>query len=342
MSTGVQITVTASPIRRQRPRWDDRAASAVAWALGLTVVALTGLIVIQLWHQSQLARHQYGWGFLLSTSWSPPDGPFGALPFLYGTVVTSGLALCLAVPVGIGAAVFLNEFAPARLAAMLNFVVELLASVPSVVIGLLGIFVLVPWLRNALDPLLARIMSFPVQFRDPIQLLDPSFAKVLGFGSKLFQGPIFGIGLLAGGLILAIMIVPYIVAVSREVLAAVPAEQREAALALGATPWEAATRAVLPGARSGIIGSVFLALARALGETMAVTMVIGNDPKISASLFAPGYSIAAVLANEFSEAIGKLYVSSLIELGLVLFALTFLLNGVARLLVGALGESEPR
>lgn len=342
MSSSVPTRVAALATWRLRPRWQDGAASMAAWCLGLAVVTLTGLIVIQLWRQSEAARHAFGWSFLWSTSWSPPRGPFGALPFVYGTVVTSALALLIAAPVGIGAAVFLNEFAPARLAAVLNFVVELLASVPSVVIGLLGIFVLVPWLRNVFDPMLAHALSLPALFKNPIHLLNPALAKVLGLGFSLFQGPIYGVGLLAGGLILAVMIVPYIVAVSREVLAAVPQEQREAALALGATPWEAASRAVVPGARQGIVGSVFLALARALGETMAVTMVIGNDAKISASLFAPGYSIAAVLANEFSEAIGQLYISSLVELGLVLFALTLVLNAVARLLVGALGKAELR
>lgn len=319
MATQVQPAAAASRTWRHKPRRDDQVASVIARILGMTVVALTVLLFLQLWRQSALARHAFGWHFLWDNTWSPTAGPFGALPFLYGTVVTSALALLIAVPVGVGASIFLTEFAPRKLAAALTFVMELLAAVPSVVFGLLGIFVLVPWLRNVLDPALARYFGF----------------------LPLFQGPIFGVGLLAGGVILAIMVVPYIIAVSREVLAGLPAEQREAALALGATRWEAVSRALVPGARNGIMGSIFLALARALGETMAVTMVIGNDPRISASLFSPGYSIAAALANEFTEAIGKLYLSSLIELGLVLFALTLVLNGVARLLVGSLGLVEP-
>jgi phosphate transport system permease protein len=217
----------------------------------------------------------------------------------------------MAVPLGVGAAIFLAELAPPRISDALAFIIELLAAVPSVIYGLLAIFTLVPLLRTVVQPFLK---------------------KTLGF-LPFFQGPNYGVGLLAAGLILAVMIVPFIVSISREVLMAVPVEQREAALALGATRWESTWKVVVPYARAGILGSVFLAMARALGETMAVTMVIGNDPKITSSLFAPGYTIAAVIANEFTEATSDLYIHALIELGLVLFILTIILNGLARLLI---------
>jgi len=281
-----------------------------------SILLITGALVWQLWAQSALAREKFGWGFLTGRTWDPLFERLGALPFLYGTAVTSAIALLIAVPLGLGAAIFLAELAPPRVSSALAFLIDLLAAVPSVIYGLLGIFVLVPILREVVDPALERTLGF----------------------LPLFEGPIYGIGLLAGGLILAIMVIPFIVSVSREVLLAVPREQREAALALGATRWEATWRVVVPYASTGIYGSIFLALARALGETMAVTMVIGNDPKIRASLFAPGYSIAAVIANEFAEATTPTYISALIELGLVLFGLTIVLNGLARLLIVAMGR----
>ena len=225
--------------------------------------------------------------------------------------MTSALALLIAVPLGVGAAIFLAELAPPGISSALTFAIELLAAVPSVIYGLLGIFVLVPILRIYVEPALKATLGF----------------------LPLFRGPTYGVGFLAAGVVLAIMVVPFIISVSREVLLAVPTDQREAALALGATRWESTWNVVVPYAKVGIVGSIFLSLARALGETMAVTMVIGNDPKISSSLFAPGYSIAAVIANEFTEATGNLYVQALIELGLVLFLLTILINGVARLLI---------
>jgi phosphate transport system permease protein len=238
---------------------------------------------------------------------------FGALPFIYGTAVTSLLALVIGVPLGVGAAIFLAELAPPKISDALTFLIELLAAVPSVIYGLLGIFVLVPILR----------------------LVEPFLRAVLGW-TPLFSGPFYGVSLFSAGIVLSVMIIPFIISISREVIMSVPGDQREGALALGATSWETVWDVVVPYAKKGIIGSIFLALARSLGETMAVTMVIGNDPKIKASLFAPGYSIAAVIANEFTEATGKLYTSALIELGLVLFALTIVINGLARLmLVGA-------
>lgn len=295
----------------RRLRDGDEIARLVTLVFALSVVMLTGLLVYQLWTNSAESRHRFGLSFLWDTTWDPVAGHFGALTFVYGTLVTSALGLLIAVPLGLGAAIFLAELAPRRLSDNLTFLIDLLAAVPSVIYGLLGVFILVPIMRTDIQPALKHALGF----------------------IPLFQGPAYGIGFLTAGLVLAVMIVPFIISVSREVLLAVPGDQREAALALGATRWEATWKAVVPYARTGIMGSVFLALARALGETMAVTMVIGNNPTISASLFSPGYSIAAVLANEFSEATGNLYLSSLIELGLVLFFLTIILNGLARLLI---------
>jgi phosphate transport system permease protein len=247
---------------------------------------------------------------------------FGVLPFVYGTLVSSALALLIAVPLGLGVAIFLAELVPGWLRSPIGFFVELLAAIPSVVIGLWGIFVLVPWVRGALGPALRSTLGF----------------------LPLFSGPPLGIGMLTAGLILAVMVVPFIVAVSTEVMRTVPRGQREAALALGATGWETTRTAVLPYARSGIIGAIFLALARALGETMAVTMVIGNVPQIKASLFAPAYTIPAVIANEFAEATSDLYVAALIYAGLVLFIVTVIVNALARLLVSrvAAGPAQIR
>jgi phosphate transport system permease protein len=302
-----------SPIRTwlRRLRTGDEIARLVTLLFALSTVLLTLLLVEKLWSQSARARDTFGWTFLISRVWDPVAGQFGALPFVYGTLVTSLVGLVIAVPLGLGAAIFLAELAPRRISDGLTFLIDLLAAVPSVIYGLLGIFVVVPLMRT---------------------VVQPALKSVLGF-IPLFQGPAYGIGFLTGGTVLAVMIVPYIISVSREVLLGVPVEQREAALALGATRWEATWKAVVPYARAGLLGSIFLALARALGETMAVTMVIGNNPNISASLFAPGYSIAAVLANEFSEATGELYLSALMELALVLFLVTFILNGLARILI---------
>ncbi|MBV9443183.1 MAG: phosphate ABC transporter permease subunit PstC [Acidobacteriaceae bacterium] len=221
------------------------------------------------------------------------------------------MGMVIAIPLGVAAAIFLAEMAPPKLSNLLTFLIELLAAVPSVIYGLLGIFILVPLIRDYLVPALQHTLGW----------------------LPLFQGDFYGVSFLSAGLVLSVMIVPFIISVSREVLLAVPVEQREAALAVGATKWETTWQIVLPNASTGIMGSVFLALARALGETMAVTMVVGNTPKITASLFSPGYSIAAVIANEFAEASGNLYVSSLIFLGLVLFGLTIVINGIARILI---------
>jgi phosphate transport system permease protein len=253
---------------------------------------------------------EFGFSFLWGRNWDPVKGEFGALPFIYGTVVSSLIALVIAVPLSLGVAIFLVEQAPQRIARPIAFLVELLAAIPSVVYGLWGIFVLAPVMREWVEPPLQRSLGF----------------------LPLFQGTITGIGLFTGGVILAIMITPIISAVVRDVLAAVPVSQREAALALGATKWET-TRVVLANAASGIAGAIILGLGRAIGETMAVTMVIGNRPQISASLFEPSYTIASVIANEFTEATGDLYLSALVEIGLILFLVTFIVNGIAKLLV---------
>jgi len=289
----------------------DEIARLITLVFAASVVLITVALVYQLWKDSPLPRHAFGWRFFVTDVWDPVFDQFGALPFIYGTVVTSSVGLLIAVPLGLGAAIFLAELAPQKISDTLTFFIDLLAAVPSVIYGLLGIFILVPLLR---------------------EYVQPALGKTLGF-LPLFSGPPFGVGFLAAGIVLAIMVIPFIISVSREVLLSVPREQREAALSLGATRWESTWKVVVPFARTGIFGSIFLALARALGETMAVTMVIGNAPKISASLFSPGYSIAAVIANEFTEATGDLYLQALIELGLVLFLLTFILNGLARLLI---------
>ncbi len=295
----------------ERFRGGDEISYLVTLTCALTILALVGLIVWELWANSQPTVKTFGWSFLTSSRWDPNSGRFGALPFIYGTCVTSVLALIIAVPLGVAASIFLAEMAPTKLSNILTFLIELLAAVPSVIYGLLGIFVLIPVIR---------------------EYVVPALTKNFGF-LPIFQGDFYGVSFLSAGLVLSIMVVPFIISVSREVLLAVPVEQREAALALGATKWETTWQIVIPNASSGIIGSVFLALARALGETMAVTMVIGNTPKIVASLLSPGYSIAAVIANEFAEASGDLYVSSLIFLGLVLFGLTIAINAVARILI---------
>jgi phosphate transport system permease protein len=292
-------------------RSGDTFAHLFTLLCAVSILLVTIALVHQLYINSTGSIHKFGFRFLTGRTWDPVSGDFGALPFVYGTLVSSALSLLVAVPLGVGAAIFLSELASPRVSNALTFVIELLAAVPSVIYGLLGIFILVPFLRQFGEPFLKRTLGF----------------------LPLFQGPMYGVGMLAGGLVLAIMIAPFIISFSREVLMAVPVEQREAALGLGATKWESTSQVVVPYARVGIMASIFLALARALGETMAVTMVIGNDPRISSSLFAPGYSIAAVIANEFAEATGGLYLQALVELGLVLFALTIVINGLARLVI---------
>jgi phosphate transport system permease protein len=303
--------ITGSRSFLSRLREGDEIARLITFVFAASVVLITVFLVYELWITSALPRHKFGLHFFVTQVWDPVMDQFGALPFIYGTLVTSAVALLLAVPLGLGAAIFLAELAPARISDTLQFFIDLLAAVPSVIYGLLGVFIVVPMVRTVIYP-----------------ALNGTFGYL-----PIFKGPSYGVGFLTAGIVLAIMVIPYIISVSREVLLSVPRDQREAALALGSTRWESTWKVVVPFAKTGIMGSIFLALARALGETMAVTMVIGNTPKISASLFSTGYSIAAVIANEFTEATGDLYLQSLIELGLVLFLLTFILNGLARLLI---------
>jgi len=279
--------------------------------MALSVFALIGLIGLELAHGSSKSLHQFGWKFLIGSDWDPVEEKFGALPFIFGTLVTSAIALIIAVPISIATAVYLTELAPQWLRQPLTMFIELLAAVPSVILGLWGIFVMIPWLRDNLYPWLQ---------------------KTLGF-LPFFQGPIYGIGILTGGIIIAIMIIHIITSVSREILRSVPGLQREAAYALGATRWEVTRIAVLSYAKKGLFGAVILGLGRALGETMAVTMVIGNIPQITASLFKPGYTLASVIANEFSEATSDMHLSSLFEIGLVLLGVTVVVNIFAQLLL---------
>jgi phosphate transport system permease protein len=292
------------------------------WAMrlcGVAVVALLGLIVYQLVVGSELSWHAFGWKFFGQSDWNPVEDQYGALPFIYGTIVSSLLSLVIAVPLSIGVAVFITEMCPVALRGVLSFTTELLAAIPSVVYGLWAIFVLVPLIREYAEPFLA---------------------KTLGW-TGLFTGPPYGIGMLAAGVILAIMVIPIISSITREVLTVVPQHQREAVLALGATRWEMIRMGVLRNARAGIVGAIILGLGRALGETMAVTMVIGNRPEIAKSLFAPGYTMASVLANEFTEASGDLYLSALIEIGLALFFVTIVVNALARIMVWSVTRGQP-
>lgn len=290
----------------------DRAYAAVLLLFGLALPALFAFIFVEITSAAMPAIRAFGAGFLTSREWDPIANQYGALPFIYGTVVSSLLAMLLAVPLAIGLAIFLVELAPRWLAAPIAFGTELLAAIPSVIYGLWGIFVLVPWLREHIQ-----------------QPLAASIGDAVG----LFRGPAYGASILAGGVILAIMVVPFVSAVAREVLAAVPRDQREAALALGATRWEMTWQVALPYAVPGIIGGAILGLGRALGETMAITMVIGNRPDIPTSLFQPAYTMASVLANEFAEASGELQLGALMEIALLLFGITIIVNSFARLLV---------
>jgi len=284
--------------------------SIVATSVVLLVVA----IGFELARQSQLSIAKFGLGFWVNDIWDPVSGEFGARPFIWGTLYSSCLALALAAPIALGIAIFLSELCPAWLRQPLTFLTELLAAIPSIVYGLWGVYTLVPAVRS-------------------LEASFPSALKQLPF----FSGPPVGVGMLSAVLILAVMIIPFTSSVAREILKSVPLSQREAAYALGATKWEA-IRAALFYARTGIIGAIMLGFGRALGETMAVTMVIGNNPQISLSLFAPQYTMAAVLANEFTEAADELYLDALVEVGLVLFAITLIVNSASRLLIWSMNR----
>ena len=327
MHGNVQIgVVAAAPRERVVParssfasRFADKTFLGVTILSAISVLAIVVLIAYELIVSSQLSLHTFGLKFFYSSNWDPVAGEFGALPFVYGTLVSSFLALALAVPVSLAAAIFITEMCPRWLKTPLSFLMELLAAIPSVIYGLWAIFVLAPLLRVYVQPFLAKYFGW----------------------TGLFSGPPFGIGMLAAGIILAIMCVPIISSISRDVMSAVPQNQREAVLALGATRWEMIRTGVLRNARAGIVGGVILGLGRALGETMAVTMVIGNRPEIAKSLFAPGYTMASVIANEFSEATDNLYLSAIIEIGLALFIVTFIVNAIAQALVWATTRGMP-
>jgi phosphate transport system permease protein len=315
-------SMAATVLLGQRPRPQliitDRIFSVLLAATGAVVLALIVMLGLSLAAGSSTALKVFGWHFVVGTNWDPVKEDFGALPFIYGTVMSSLLALLIAVPVGLGTGIFLAEIAPKRMAGPIAFVVELLAAVPSVVYGMWGIFMIVPLMQKVQATVGSRWGSFP-----------------------LFSGPPVGVGLLTASIVLAIMILPFIAAISKDALQAVPRTQAEAGLALGTTKWETISGPLLRYARKGILGGVILALGRALGETMAVTMLIGNNPQITASLFRSAYSMSAVVANEFAEATGKMHTSALVSVALALLVLTLVVNGLARLLIwGAVGRSE--
>ena len=289
----------------------DRAFKWLTLIMAFSIFAFILLIGFELFSGAKLSMKTFGWHFLTTSDWDPVNQVFGALPFIFGTLVSSAIALIIAVPISIATAVYLTELAPLWIRQPLTMFIELLAAVPSVILGLWGIFVMVPFLRDHVFPLMQEYLGF----------------------LPLFKGPIYGVSMLAGGIIVAIMIIPIITSVSREILRSVPGLQREAAYALGATRWEVTRIAVLSYAKRGLFGAIILGLGRALGETMAVTMVIGNTPQIVASLFAPGETLASVIANEFTEATGDIYLSALFEIGLVLLGITVIVNIFAQLLL---------
>jgi phosphate transport system permease protein len=297
----------------------DRIFKSAMTACALAVLGVLVLIIYELVSGSGLSWHAFGFKFFGGSDWNPVSEQFGALPFIYGTLVSSLVALVIAVPLAVGVAVFTTEMCPKALRAPLSFFVELLAAIPSVIYGLWAMFILVPLLSEYVEPFLS---------------------KTLGW-TGIFEGAPYGIGMLAAGIILAIMIIPIISSITREVLMVVPQHQREGVLALGATRWEMIRVGVLRNARAGIVGGIILGLGRALGETMAVTMVIGNRPEIAKSLFAPGYTMASVLANEFSEATGDVYLSALVEIGLALFLVTIIVNALAQFLVWSVTRGQP-
>lgn len=298
----------------------DLVFEKATWFFAFVVLSLAALLLAILFRESLPAIRAFGPNFVVGTTWDPVADSFSALPFIYGTLVSSLIAIVVAVPLSVGGAVFINEFAPEWLKRPISFLAELLAAIPSVIYGLWGIFVMVPFLRDhAMKPVAEHLGWIP-----------------------LFKGPVYGPSMLAAGLLLAIMIVPFILSVSREVLATVPRLQKEAVLALGGTRWEMIRTMVLQHGLPGIFGATVLGLGRALGETMAVTMVIGNRPDIALSIFQPGYSMAAVVANEFAEASGDLYLSALIAIGLLLFLMTLAMNVAARTLLSSIMKRSER
>ena len=306
------------PSSEHRKDWGDIVFQRSVMALSCVILALAFLMFAMLLHASWPSIQKFGPAFLWTTTWDPVFENFGALPFIYGTLVSSFVALLIAVPIGVGTALYLAEYAPIWIRNTVSMLVDLLAAIPSVVYGLWAVFELVPQMRNVVQPFLG---------------------KTLGF-LPFFQGPNYGVGFLSASVVLAVMIVPFIISVSREVILSVPTIYKEAAYALGATRWEAMRSIILSYGKTGIVGAVILALGRAIGETMAVTMIIGNNVKISASLFSPGYTLASVIANEFTEATGKLYQSALIEIGLVLLFVSIFVNVLARMLIWSMERKQ--
>lgn len=295
---------------KAKKKFSDIFFENITLIFALMIILLVFLVLYEMFTDSKPSRDMFGFGFIFSQSWDSVRDNYGALTFVYGTVVSSIIALTIALPVSIGVAVFLSELAPQVIKTTISFMIEILAAIPSIIYGFWGIFVLAPFMRSTIQPFLQSTLGF----------------------LPIFQGNAMGFGLLTAGIILAIMITPIITAITRDVLKAIPTSQREAAYALGATKWEAIKMALL-NAKSGILGATVLGLGRAVGETMAVTMVIGNKAQIKESLFEPAYSMASVIANEFAEASGGLHVSALIEVGLILFGVTFIINSFARLLI---------
>jgi len=317
-SVNPEVQSKNRPTLKESP-FGDKLFRSIVVGCAVVLFVIVGLIFFELVLQSRLAMSKFGLSFLVKSVWDPVAGNFGALPAIYGTLVSSFVALILAVPLSVGTALFLTELCPRMIRPVLSLLVELLAAIPSVIYGLWGIFVLAPFLRHYVEPFLESYLGW----------------------TGLFTGPKFGIGMLAAGVILAIMILPIIASITREVITAVPRQQREAALALGATKWEMLRMAVLRNARPGIFGGVILGLGRAFGETMAVTMVIGNRAEISKSLFAPGYTLASVIANEFTEAVENIHLSAIVEMALILFVLTLIVNALAGLLVWSITRGMP-
>ena len=295
---------------KARKKLSDLFFENLTLIFALMIILLVGVIIYEMYTDSKLSREMFGFGFIFSSDWNPVKDKFGSLTFVYGTIISSVIALIISLPISIGVAVYLSELATNVFKTAISFLIEILAAIPSIVYGFWGIFVLAPFMRTTVQPFLQGTLGF----------------------IPLFQGNAVGFGLLTAGIILAIMVTPIITAITRDVLKAIPSSQREAAYALGATKWEAIKMALL-NAKSGILGATVLGLGRAVGETMAVTMVIGNKAQIKASLFEPAYSMASVIANEFAEASGALHISSLIEVGLILFGVTFIINSFARLLI---------
>ncbi|WP_343269982.1 phosphate ABC transporter permease subunit PstC [Kordiimonas marina] len=295
-----------------RLRHSDTVFRIVTRSASITVLLLLGAVIISLFHGSLPALEKFGFGFLTNSNWNPVTDKFGAIAPMYGTVVTSAIAMLIAVPVGIMIALFLTEICPVWLRRPIGIAIELLAGIPSIIYGIWGLFVFAPFMQHHVQP-------FLIDTFDGVPIL-----------SNLFSGPPYGIGILTASLVLAVMVLPYVTSVSRDVFATVPHVLKEAAYGVGCTTWEVFRNVVLPYSRVGVIGGAMLGLGRALGETMAVTFVIGNAHRISGSVLAPGTTISATIANEFNEAVGDLYTSSLVALGLILFCITFIVLAVAR------------